>query len=174
MTLFDITQENYDILLDIRYASTNNILNKPLYETPFCLLNEAARPALEKAILLAQEKGLRFKVFDAWRPFEVQEAFYAAAPDIFSDPQNGAAPHCRGIAIDLTLVDENGQELDMGTDFDDLTEKAYHDCPAVDEAAKKNRKTLLKIMLDAGWDWFDQEWWHYQLFNPRSYPVISS
>ena len=45
-----------------------------------------------------------------------------------SDPKTGSTPHCRGVAIDLTLVDESGKELDMGTDFDEFSELAFHDC----------------------------------------------
>ena len=172
MDFFEVTENTHNVVLDIKYATDDNLLKKPLYDRGFCYLHMAAQDPLEDAIALADKHGLRFKIFDAWRPFGAQQAFYEAAPSIFSDPLEGAVPHCRGVAIDLTLIDQNGIELDMGTSFDDLTEKAWHGNTDISAEAIENRKLLLDIMLGAGWDWFDKEWWHYQLFEPRSYPVI--
>ena len=89
-----------------------------------------------------------------------------------SNPANGAIPHCRGVAIDLTLVDKNNKELEMGSDFDEFSELAFHDFAEISDEAKANRKKLLQIMTDAGFDFYSKEWWHYQLFKPREYAVI--
>ena len=79
-----------------------------------------------------------------------------------------------GAAIDLTLVDQNGTELDMGTPFDDFTLKSHHGSLNISVTAQRNRAVLLGLMTAAGWDFFRNKWWHYQLFSPRGrYHVMS-
>ena len=79
----------------------------------------------------------------------------------------------RGVAVDLTLIDRHGAPLDMGTGFDDFSDRAHHDHPAVSANVQRNRFILLGLMSAAGWDFYMKEWWHYQLFNARSYPLYS-
>ncbi len=86
-------------------------------------------------------------------------------------PEKGSA-HTRGVAIDLTLVDESGQELDMGTPFDDLTSQSHHGAANLSSKVAANRYLLLGIMMSAGWDFFRNEWWHYQVFKTHEYPLI--
>ena len=57
----------------------------------------------------------------------------------------------------------------MGTDFDDFTEKAFHLSKNITFKSKKNRSLLLSIMILAGFDFYQNEWWHYQLFNSKKY-----
>jgi D-alanyl-D-alanine dipeptidase len=80
-----------------------------------------------------------------------------------------------GAAVDLTLVDTtSGRELDMGTGFDDMRPASWHGDTGVSVQAQRNRVTLLGLMTAAGFDFFRNEWWHYQLFKPRGrYPVLS-
>ena len=118
------------------------------------------------AISIAKDIGYYFKVFDAYRPSYVQEALWSFDPNptFLSDPKKGS-PHTKGIAIDLTLIDFNGNELDMGTKFDDFTKNAYHLSKEINKKAKLNRRLLLSIMTLAGFDFYHKEWWHYQLLN---------
>ncbi len=92
--------------------------------------------------------------------------------NFISNPYSGSIPHCRGIAVDLTLVDENNIELDMGTEFDSFLERSFHGNNKINIKAQYNRILLLGIMTQAGWDFYINEWWHYQLFNPRTYNII--
>ncbi len=128
-----------------------------------------------EAQVLAAELGLRLKIFDAFRPLEVQQALWdhTPDPDFLSQPGIGSTPHCRGVAVDLTLVDAKGNELDMGTEFDEFTPKSHHGNIAISKEAQRNRFTLLGIMTSAGWDFYRNEWWHYQLFNARQYPALT-
>jgi zinc D-Ala-D-Ala dipeptidase len=89
-----------------------------------------------------------------------------------ADPRQGS-PHSRGIAVDLTLLDADGNELDMGTGFDAFTPLSHHANLDVAQAAQRNRFLLLGLMTAAGWDFYGNEWWHYQLFEPKKYPVLS-
>ena len=138
------------------------------------LLEEAAKKLLD-ATTIAKDLGYYFKIFDAYRPSYVQEALWEfdPNPNFLSDPKKGS-PHTKGIAIDLTLVDSNGNELDMGTKFDDFTKNSYHLSKDLEKEVRVNRRLLLSIMTLAGFDFYQKEWWHYQLFNAKKFPLINS
>ena len=173
--LVKISPENgFDIIWDIRYATTNNVAGQKIYDKPHCFLHKNCAKNFKIAIEFAKIQNLRFKVFDGYRPIEAQQFLFDKFPTdgFVSNPKDGAVPHCRGVAIDLTLIDKNGDELDMGTDFDNFTELAYHGSTKVSPLAQKNRFLLLGIMSAAGFDFYSKEWWHYQLFEPRKYPLI--
>ena len=175
--LVEITQKDFDVILDLRYATKNNVCNIPLYSKPLCFLHEKAAEGLKKAVIEAKNLGLKIKVFDGFRPLEVQQFMYDKFPSddpdggFISNPKTGSTPHCRGVAIDLTLCDANENELDMGTDFDEFCENAFHRCNKVSIEAQRNRLLLLGIMTLAGFDFYSFEWWHYQLFNPRDFEI---
>ncbi len=172
MTVFEITKDKYDVILDLRYGSTDNFLNQQVYENSICYLHQDALKPFEKVVQLAAEQGCRLKIFDTFRPQAAQEKLWSICPDpmYVADPSKGSN-HTRGVAIDLNLVDKNGNELDMGTPFDDFTPLSHHgaDLPANVQA---NRYLLLGIMLTAGFELYSYEWWHYQLPNTNSYPLI--
>jgi D-alanyl-D-alanine dipeptidase len=174
MTLIEISPEKYDIDLDIRYATQNNFTGAPIYKRAVCFLNEEAAEKLIWAIELAAEIGYRFRLYDGFRPTEAVQALWDHTPDpvFLSHPSNGS-PHSRGTAIDLTLLHENGAELEMGTEFDAMTDLSHHGARGISAEAQKNRAILLGIMTAADWDFYRNEWWHYQLFKPRRYPTLS-
>lgn len=176
-SLVEITEEEFGVKLDIRYATTNNICGRRLYKTPSCFLHQDAIKPLRTAVELASNQGLTLKIFDAFRPLTVQKLMFEqfSSSDyqgFISNPSTGSTPHCRGVAVDLTLLDNSGQELDTGSDFDEFSDLAYHANQKISATAQKNRFILMGIMLSSGWDFYSQEWWHYQLFNPRNYPII--
>ncbi len=174
--LIEIKKSEFDVEIDIRYATANNFTGKPIYKKPGCYLHPDAANALQKAIKLAKEIGYRFVIFDAYRPHEVQKALWNHTPDpnFLSHPETGSLPHCRGVAVDLNLIDKNGKELDMGTGFDAFTPLSHHGVTeGISKQAQLNRFVLMGIMTAAGWDFYRNEWWHYQLFKPREYQVIS-
>ncbi len=105
---------------------------------------------------------------------EGQWALWDASPDpeFVADPRNGG-PHNRGVALDLTLVDAAGHELDMGTGFDALTPLSHHGRTDVSPAAQRNRLLLLGLMIAAGFEFYTNEWWHYQLPHARDYPLVA-
>ena len=173
MTLIDIKKYAYAIDIELRYAKKNNITGKKIFLEEKCLLIKEAAEKLFSASRIARNFDCKLKVFDAYRPKYVQEALwnFCPNPDFLTDPARGS-PHTRGIAVDLTLT-KNAKELDMGTDFDDFTEKAFHLSKNVSVRVRKNRALLLSIMTLAGFDFYHNEWWHYQLFQPKKYPLIN-
>lgn len=174
MALVPIRQPEFDVEIALAYATPANVTGKPVYAHARCYLHEDAAAALGRAIDLAAPLGLHLKLFDAFRPTEAQWALWNARPDpeFLADPRRGS-PHSRGVAVDLTLVGGDGAELDMGTGFDAFTPLSHHANTAVSAAAQRNRAILLGLMTAAGWDFYRNEWWHYQVFNSRRYPLYS-
>lgn len=173
--LREVTEKDHDVILDLRYASTNNVFGKVFYQSEKCLLHVETEEKLKLAVSLAKVHNLRLKIFDCYRPLDVQKEFIRLKPgcEFISDPKTGSIPHCRGLAVDLTLTDLNGVELDMGSDFDEFSEIAFHGSTNISKEAQKNRYLIMGIMMTAGFDFFRNEWWHYQLFNARDYEVFN-
>lgn len=158
------------------YTTAANVMQRPLFtpEEGAHLHPEAAKK-LYKAADIAGQQGYALKIFDAYRPLAAQQALFQAFPEgeFISNPETGACPHVRGVAVDLTLLDvTTQQEIPMGTEFDDFTPAAWHGDSSIAVEAQRNRSILLGIMTMAGWDFYSKEWWHYQLFQPRKYPFI--
>ena len=174
MTLVEIAAPEYDVEIELRYAGEDNFTGRAVYRRGACYLHRDAAALLAQAIDLAADIGLRFKIFDAYRPPEAQWVLWNHFPDpeFLADPRKGS-PHSRGAAMDLTLVDGTGRELSMGTGFDTFTALSHHGAPSLPRAAQTNRMTLLGLMTAAGWDYYRNEWWHYQLFDSRRYPLIA-
>lgn len=175
MNLVEIKQPQFDVELYIAYATEDNFTGKKLYENPYCFLHPEAAEALKVAIKLAAVLGYRFKLFDAFRPLEVQQRLWddTPDPDYISEPVHGKTPHCRGIAIDLNLIDKYGNELDMGTGFDAFTPLSHHGRTDISEEAQINRYILIGIMVAAGWEINPNEWWHYQLPDYAKYTKVT-
>lgn len=171
--MLEIAPPLFPVTLDIAYATARNITGKAVYGRPGCYLHPDAAEKLRHAISLAEPLGLTLKIFDAYRPTEAQWALWNAKPDpdFLADPRRGS-PHSRGVAIDLTLLEANGEELDMGTPFDAFTPLSHHGRTDVPLQAQRNRLLLLGLMTAAGWDFYRNEWWHYQLFDARRYPLF--
>jgi len=174
MPLIEILPSTFDVEIDIAYATRRNFTGQPVYARAACWLNPEAIERLQKAIGLARAIGLRCKIFDAYRPTEAQWKLWNHTPDpnFLADPRRGS-PHSRGAAVDLTLVDAAGSSLDMGTAFDAFTPLSHHGCLEIGAEAQRNRAILLGLMTAAGWDFYRNEWWHYQLFDSARFPLLS-
>lgn len=173
--LVHITAQTHGVVIDMMYASANNFTGKVIYEFSECFLHPQAEAALRKAVAAAAGFGFTLKIFDAYRPQKAQEALWACVPDprYVADPVLGSN-HTRGVALDLTLLDGRGNELDMGTPVDTMTPASHHFCPALPAAVMLNRMHLLTIMLEAGFVHHPNEWWHYQLPDAHAFELIGS
>lgn len=171
--LEEIAPPAFDLFVDLRYGAGDNLTGKPIYRRSACYLHPDAAQLLRRAAELARPLGLKLYVFDAYRPPAAQWALWnhMPNPDFIADPRRGSH-HSRGVAVDLTLATPQGDRLEMGTGFDAITPMSYHADLAVSPEAQRNRLLLLGLMSAAGWDFYSKEWWHYQLFQPRRYPVI--
>lgn len=174
MDLVPIAAPEFDIDLSIAYAAADNFTGRPVYRRAACWLHRDAARLLARAVDLARPLGYRLRIFDAYRPSEAQWALWnhTPDPDFLADPRRGS-PHSRGAAIDLTLIDHAGRALEMGTGFDAFTPLSHHGSTEIPAEAQRNRALLLGLMTAAGWDFYRNEWWHYQLFQSRTYPLLS-
>ncbi|MDA8232014.1 MAG: D-alanyl-D-alanine dipeptidase [Magnetospirillum sp.] len=174
--LVRIAPPDVDVDIALAYARADNFTGRPVYRADAgCFLNADAAQLLRRAVDLARPLGLRFKVLDAFRPAEAQWVLWNHTPDpgFLADPRRGS-PHSMGAAVDLTLIDPRGRELDMGTPFDAFTPLSHHGNQEISAEAQRNRHLLMGIMTTAGWDFYRNEWWHYQLFDARArYPVLA-
>ena len=172
--LIAITEHDMPVRLNLLYGTDNNITKKRIYTHSYCFLHEETQKRLKRAIDLIKPFGLKFKIWDAYRPIAAQHILYNyfSDPTYVSHPENGVCAHCRGVAIDLTLIDNDSKELHMGTEFDDFRPLAHHGNQEISLEAQKNRLLLAGIMHTAGFEYYPSEWWHYQLPNVKSYPLI--
>ncbi len=169
-----LSEKNHPITIDLAYAGSNNFTGKSIYKNDLCYLHIDALKCLLKAIEILKPLNLRLKIWDAFRPLAAQAILFKHMPnpDYVGDPESSLCPHCRGVAIDVTITDRFGRELEMGTIFDDFRPLAHHGNDLISEEAQRNRLMLAGVMNVAGFKPLETEWWHYQLPNVSSYPMI--
>jgi zinc D-Ala-D-Ala dipeptidase len=172
------------LIADMRYAGAHNFVGRPIdgYEAPRCLLSQAAAAALAEVARDLSSRGLHVKVFDCYRPTRAVMNFVRWArnlkdtvgkaeffPDVdkrtlFRDgyiaSQSG---HSRGSTIDMTLANDDGRELDMGTPFDFFSPKSSPADPTVTPEQHANRMLLAAAMRRRGFRPYGKEWWHFTL-----------
>lgn len=161
-----------DIVYDLRYATTNNFTEKRLYPsgTQSTYLRYDAAIALKKVAEELKAMGYGIKIYDAYRPYAVTKKFWKLIGDerYVAHPRSGSG-HNRGLAVDLTIIRlDNGEELEMGTGYDDFRELAHHGAEGITEVAKTNREILKSTMLKHGFRLFETEWWHYSWPNENN------
>jgi len=163
-TFVNLKAYSNDFVYDMKYATSDNFLKTKVYDCDECYLRYKAVKALLKANKNFLEKGYRIKIFDCYRPLDIQKKMWeiVSNPTYVANPAKGSI-HNRGTAVDISLVDIDGKELDMGTSFDFFGIEASHDYQNVSETVKENRKLLKKIMGREKFNSFDSEWWHYNL-----------
>src|SRR3981189_2051492 len=173
LDLVAIAPPDFDADVTLAYATDANLTGRPVYGTAEGWRHGEAAGKLAAAVVLARPLGLRLRIFDALRPVEAQWALWNARPDpeFLADPRRGS-PHSRGVAVDLTLLDGGGRGLGRGPPSDAFTPLSHHGRTDVPTAAQRNRLLLMGLMTAAGWDFYRNEWWHYQLFEARHYPLI--
>ena len=189
------------IVQEIRYYSTYNFVGDRIdgYEEPVAILSKEAARALKSVANEANAMGYRLKIFDAYRPARAVRHFvFWGIEDLdlrmkpFFYPQlekqvlfqrgyiAKESSHSRGSTVDLTLLDMGtGKEVDMGSPFDLFDPISHPDCREVTDEQYDNRMLLQNLMVRAGFDPIDCEWWHFTLRDepfPETYfdfPVSS-
>lgn len=153
-----------DFEYDMKYATEDNFLKSKVYDCAECFLRLKTVKALIEVNKEFIKRGYRIKLFDCYRPLDIQKKMWkiVSNPEYVADPAKGSI-HNRGGAVDITLVDMNGKELDMGTLFDHFGIEASHNYRKVSKKVKKNRHLLKKVMIANYFNSFDSEWWHYNL-----------
>jgi zinc D-Ala-D-Ala dipeptidase len=162
------------IVLDIRYATTNNFTGQTLYPSSRCFLRKPVAENLRAVQMELATQGLGLKVFDGFRPLSVQKKMWEVFPHpgYVADPKKGSR-HNRGAAVDLTLIRlSDSAELPMPTAFDDFTTKAHRDFNDLPEEVIRNRTLLETLMTKHGFIGLPTEWWHFDDANWKRYPIM--
>ncbi len=164
------------LALDIRYATTNNLMGKALYSGARAFLVTDAAAALFAAQDSAHADGYDLMIYDAYRPLSVTRAMWAATPrhlrNYVANPAKGSK-HNRGAAVDLTLHDRNtGKPVLMPSDFDDFSMRAHRDFQGASGEALANRARLERYMVAAGFRPMSNEWWHFDFIGWEKYPIL--
>lgn len=162
-----------DFVIDLRYAGNNNFTKKIVYPYSICVLRKCTAEKLVRATIKFKELGYRIKIWDAYRPVSVQIMFWNLVKDsrYVADPYDGGSIHNKGCAVDITLVDKSSNEIEMPSDFDDFSSKAFRTNQSITETARKNLKLLTDVMTECGFTTIDSEWWHFNDSNSDKYKI---
>ncbi|MDQ7817896.1 MAG: M15 family metallopeptidase [Melioribacteraceae bacterium] len=165
--------------LDIKYATDNNFLGKPVYMQARAFLQRPAAEALIRANRKLQKEGYGIIIFDGYRPWSVTKLFWDSVTEeerqagFVADPQKGSR-HNRGCAVDLTLYSlETGKEVVMPSEYDEFTERAFSDFSGGDSEAIRLRDLLRSTMESEGFQVLKEEWWHFDYKDWRLYPILN-
>lgn len=167
-TFVNLKDYSSDFVYDMKYATDSNFLKEKVYDCGECYLRLKTINALVAANKKFIKKGYRIKLFDCYRPLDIQKKMWTIVsnPKYVANPEKGSI-HNRGGAVDISLVDIDGNELDMGTQFDHFGIEAAHSYEKLTDNQKKNRKFLRKIMTKSNFQPFESEWWHYNLNDSK-------
>ena len=172
--LVNLADLDPNLVIDLRYKTADNFTGRQIYpDSAIGLLRKETAMKLKKANEIFQKDGYKIKVLDAYRPQHIQYMLWYFLPDpnFVGDPARGSK-HNRGASADITLLDEFGNELEMGTAFDDFTEKAAFNYPGHTETALKNMKYLRDVMESVGFEGIATEWWHFDDVDWQDYDLL--
>ena len=176
MGFVDVCTFDPTLQIHLVYATSANFMNKPVYEgiTKAWLHPDAARKLAQAQQNLKREHpGYSLLIYDAARPMEVQRLMWElvrGTPYIYyvANPVNRNGRHNYGMAVDVTIVNEQDRPLSMGTLFDFFGEEAHTDkeealvqAGKITEEAFQNRRLLRRVMQQAGFTSVSSEWWHF-------------
>ncbi len=163
-----------NIVLDIRYATSNNFTGVPVYPEARAF----ARLPVVNALARVQEElkamGLGLKIYDGYRPYTITVKFWdlVQKEGFVAHPRSGSR-HNRGGAIDLTIVKlRNGKEIKMPTPYDDFTPQAASDYTDLSKKVKENRDLLKNLMVKHGFTINKKEWWHFDFADWPKYELM--
>lgn len=171
-TFVNIKSISNNFVLDLKYATTNNFLHKKVYNCPDCYLRYQTAQALNRANIDFIKQGFKIKLFDCYRPLDVQKKMWQILPgtNYVANPAKGSK-HNKGAAVDLTLVDALGNELNMGTGFDFFGPEAHHTFTNHSKEVLRNRKILKETLEKYNFKSIYNEWWHYEYIPQRQAKV---
>lgn len=174
--LVELVSLDSTIRLDIRYATPDNFLGRPVYDEPRAFLQRPAAEALVRAHRWLKTKGYGIVVFDGYRPWSVTKVFWDATPGdkkhFVADPSKGSR-HNRGCAVDVSLYDlRTGRTVQMPSEYDEMTERAYPGYRGGPRKARRLRDLLRRAMEREGFTVYEHEWWHFDYKDWPRYPVL--
>jgi len=175
--LVELVRLDPTIKLDIRYATSNNFLGRPVYTEARAFLQRPAAEALVRANKSLRKKGYGLIIHDGYRPWSVTKIFWDATPEdkkqFVADPSQGSR-HNRGCAVDLSLYDlKTGKEVVMPSEYDEMTDRSHINYAGGSDDQRRLRDLLRSAMEAEGFAVYEPEWWHYDYKDWKEYPILN-
>lgn len=183
--LVDIKSVDTTLLVNLKYATPDNFMGVVLYDTirkAYLQKEVAERLGKSQKYLNSIQPGYRLLIYDAIRPVSVQVKMWNALDTIpakergkfVSNPKKRSV-HNFGCAVDLTIVNDQGEVLDMGAGYDDFRpiafpskEKEFLESGELTQEQLKNRVLLRRVMRFSRFYNIPSEWWHFNAFSRSS------
>lgn len=177
----DVQEIDPTLKVELKYASTDNFMGVNVYgdfRRAYLRREAAEKLARANRILKALDPALSLLVVDALRPRHVQRkmrTLLEGTPmrNYVADPRSGSM-HNYGCAVDITIVDGQGERLDMGTPMDHfgILAQPRHEARFLKEGRLTsrqiaNRRLLRRVMTEAGFRPLPIEWWHFEAFDKK-------
>lgn len=172
--LIDLEKFIPGIVLDIRYATTNNFTGEKIYNLAKAYARKPVAEVVKRAQAELAKQGLGIKIFDAYRPYSATVKFYEVYKDTtyVASPYKGSR-HNRGCAIDMTIINlKTGEKLQMPTGYDSFKKEAWPSTPVSDPVIRKNRQLIIDTMQKQGFKVNGSEWWHFDFIGWKNYEVM--
>ncbi len=174
--LVELVKHDPRLILDIRYATSNNFAGEQVYPEARAFLQRPAADALKRAHDRLQAQGFGIIVYDGYRPWTVTKKFWDITPlakkEFVADPATGSR-HNRGCAVDIGLYDvKTSRPVEMPTDYDEFTERAYPTYSGGSEESRRHREILRAAMEQEGFQVYPSEWWHFDYPGWQKYPIM--
>ena len=177
--LFELAKLAPSLRLEIRYASTNNFLRRPVYGQARAFLQRPAADALVRANASLRPLGFGLLVFDGYRPWSVTKTFWDSATPtqrkigFVANPAEGSK-HNRGCAVDLTLYElATGTEVTMPSAYDEFSDRAFPSYQGGSAESRRLREVLRSAMEAQGFAVLKEEWWHFDYKDWPKYHILN-
>jgi D-alanyl-D-alanine dipeptidase len=175
--LVELVSVDPTIHLDIRYATSNNLVGRPVYAEARAFLQRPAAEAVVRAHRSLKKWGYGLLIFDGYRPWSVTKIFWDVTPPekrgFVANPAEGSK-HNRGCAVDLSLYDlKTGHEVEMPSVYDEMSERAYPHYSGGTAEQRARRNLLRAAMEREGFTVYPKEWWHFDYKDWKQYPILN-
>lgn len=164
--------DGVDFVISMKLSTNGTSIGEPFYHRNLCLVQYDLLPMLRKAAERFRADGYTVVIYDAYRPTSVQQRWFDVirVHKWVADPSIGmGGVHDRGTALDISLIDQNGNLLEMPTPMHTFTEESARSSPTMTQTARDNMNYMLAVMLDCGFTYINSEWWHFQDVNTKYY-----
>jgi len=173
--LVELTKLDRSIKLDIKYASADNFVGRPVYPEARAFLQRPAAEAVVKVHKWLNKQGLGIVIYDGYRPWSITKLFWNVVREdqkkFVADPAKGSK-HNRGCAVDLGIFDlRTGKAVPMPSAYDEFTERASPDHAGGTDEERLNRDKLRQLMEAHGFTVNENEWWHFDLIGWEQYAI---
>ena len=173
--LVELIKLDKTIKLDIKYATADNFIGKPVYPEARAFLQRPAAEGVIRVHKWLNKQGLGVIIYDGYRPWSITKLFWEAVREdqkIFvADPAKGSK-HNRGCAVDLGIFDlKTGKAIPMPSAYDEFTDRASPSYADGTAEERNNRDKLRQLMEANGFTVNANEWWHFDLVGWEQYAI---